>query len=1535
MKTLWQPEFERDSCGVGFVADVSGKPSHRILRMAIQGVCCVTHRGAVSADGKSGDGAGVLTQIPRKLFARELARLGCGNGKANVQDLAVGVFFFPQSPSARLSAKGIAERIMREQGLTLYGWREVPVNPDALGERALATMPTIQHLLVGKPNRKGENLRGSDPAGSDPGYGFDYERHLYYTRRLIEKAFAQARLEECYIPSFSSRTIVYKGLLVAPQLNHFYEDLTDPAFETAIALFHQRYSTNTFPNWILAQPFRYLGHNGEINTLLGNRNWMRAREPELKSPVWGGRIQDLVPVIQAGGSDSAMLDNALELLVSSGYGLLHAMTILVPEAWQNMPGMDQKTKAFFEFQACLSEPWDGPAALAITDGVIAAAALDRNGLRPARYKITRDGLVVLGSEVGIVDIDEAQVIESGRLGPGQMLAVDTARKRVLRNDQIKQELAERKPYAAWVHSNMLRPDLLKLNEGKPPVTAPDAAAAPGAEAELLRRLRAVGLTQEDLQFIVKAMAETGKEPVGSMGDDAPLAILSTRPRILAAYFKQLFAQVTNPAIDPLRERLVMSLNTALGARGSILEESPEHARWIKFGSPALSEPELAWIEGLRDPAFRSIRIPILFPVSDGPAGLEKALGRLCETAAAAVDAGHTILILTDRGMSAEQAAMPLQMAVGAVHHNLIRRGKRMRASLVCETAQAWDIHHYALAIGYGAAAIHPYGALQAIAWAHAKGTIKGVTLEQSYANYEKSVEDGILKIMSKMGISCVSSYRGAQIFEAIGLGNEVIEACFTGTVSRIGGIGFDLLARDVLALHASGYGPQAAGTGAEPAAAALEPGGFYRFRRDGESHAFNPVVLDALHTAVHSGEWADYEKYAAAVNGREPICLRDLLDFKSDRGPVPLDQVEPVESIRRRFCTAGMSHGALSRETHECLAIALNRIGGKSNSGEGGEDPVRFKPLPNGDSANSAIKQVASGRFGVTPAYLSSARELEIKIAQGSKPGEGGQLPGHKVSEEIARIRHSIPGVTLISPPPHHDIYSIEDLAQLIYDLKASNAQAEVCVKLVAEAGVGTIAAGVAKGYADVVHIAGHDGGTGASPLSSIKNAGAPWEMGVAETQQVLVMNDLRGRIAVRTDGGMKTGRDLVVAALLGAESFNFGTAALVAAGCCMVRQCHLNTCPVGVATQDPKLRAKFKSPPDFVVNFFTFVATEVRRILAQLGYRSLDEVIGRVDLLAVRPKAKENPKWATIDWSPLLADPDPSRQRPRRRIVSRNDREGDTPLDEEILAEARPALEGRARVTLRYPVKNHQRSIGTRLSHGIALRYGDQGLPAGASIEVQLSGSAGQSFGAFLISGIRLLLTGDANDYVGKGMHGGEIGIRPNPKIPAHSEELVLAGNTVLYGATGGTLCVAGRAGERFCVRNSGARAVVEGLGDHGCEYMTGGLVVVLGPTGRNFGAGMTGGEAFVLDPEELFPKQLNPALVELHRVEDPEDQNLLKSMILRHRELTGSRRAEELLSDWGNALPLFWKVSPKKEVVQLEAAAGAPQAKAGLPAR
>ena len=1506
---LYNPAHEHDACGVGFVADIEGRASHRILQMGLTCVRCVTHRGAVSADAKTGDGAGIETQIPRRLFQRELKRLG--HPEAAMDRLAVGICFLPQDPTQRDQAKAIIEQQVERAGLIRYGWRHVPVNPSVLGEQAATTQPNIQQLLIGWPESRGPaSVGGSRRPEALP--AAEYERRLYLARRRIEQSVAAEGLD-CYLPSFSSRTLVYKGLLVAPQLGQFYRDLQDPLFETAICVFHQRYSTNTFPNWVLAQPFRLLSHNGEINTLLGNQNWMRAREPELKSPLWGEQIRELLPIIQPGGSDSAKLDNALELLVMSGFDILHAMTMLVPEAWQNMPVMDPALKAYYEFQACLSEPWDGPAALAFTDGLIVGATLDRNGLRPARYKVTKDGLVVLGSEVGIVELDDASIIESGRLGPGKMLAVDTANKILLTDEVIKRRLAHQQPYGDWLARQMTRADALTLNDGKPYIS--------GEWPELARWQKAFGLTAEDLQLIVKASAVTAKEPVGSMGDDAPLAVLSSKPRTIATYFKQLFAQVTNPPIDPLREKLVMSLNTGLGARGSMLEETEPHAKWIKFSSPILTEPEFQWATTLADPAFQAARLDVRFPAADGPQGLQPAIERLARAAEQAVDDGKTLLVLTDRGVDATQVAIPMLMAVGAVHHHLIRQGKRMRCSILCETGATWDIHHYALLIGYGAAALFPYLAYATIARLVETKEIRELEVATALANYKKSVEDGILKIMSKMGISLVSSYRGAQIFEAIGLNEAVLERCFAGTSCKLAGIGFPELAQELLALHASAYGPQAAPT--------LEIGGFYRYRRDGELHAFNPDVLEALHEAVHTAQYADYERFATLVNEREPIALRDLLEIQSDHAPIPIEQVEPIEQIRRRFCTSGMSHGALSRETHECLAMAMNRIGGKSNSGEGGEDPVRFKPYPNGDWANSAIKQVASGRFGVTPEYLASARELEIKVAQGSKPGEGGQLPGHKVSEEIARIRHSVPNVTLISPPPHHDIYSIEDLAQLIYDLKQGNPTAKVCVKLVAESGVGTIAAGVAKGYADVVHIAGHDGGTGASPISSIKNAGSPWEIGVAETQQVLVLNGLRDRIIIRTDGGLKTGRDIVMAALFGAEEYNFGTAALVAAGCCLVRACHLNTCPVGVATQDPKLRARFTSPPDLVVNYFNFVAEEVRRRLAQLGYRTLDELIGRVDLLRVSPKAREHPKWRLINWEWLLTDPDPSRTRPRRHLVERNDRPGDVPLDETIIKEAAPALEGHGRVTLRYPIKNSHRTVGAKLCYQIATRYGDVGLPGGSAIECHFYGSAGQSFGAFLLDGVRFILTGDANDYVGKGMHGGELALRFPPRAQLASHEHVILGNTVLYGATGGSLFAAGRAGERFCVRNCGGQAVVEGIGDHGCEYMTKGTVVILGTTGRNFGAGMSGGAAYVFDETETFPQHLNPALVQLERLQEAEDIEAVLHLIRRHVELTGSARGRQILDQWDHALPRFWKVRPKETVAKIEAAVGAPVVK------
>jgi glutamate synthase domain-containing protein 2/glutamate synthase domain-containing protein 1/glutamate synthase domain-containing protein 3 len=1491
---LYSPDFEHDACGVGFVADISGRPSHAILRQAIRAVINLTHRGAVDADAKTGDGAGVLTQLPRKLLLREAERLGWRIDSA--EDLGVAMVFLPgRDAGAQRRSRELIERTAAEHGLKPLGWRRVPVRPEELGDKARETQPEIAQLFV---------LR---PQGLD---GERFERKLYLARKVIEKRALAEGLADLYLPSFSHRTIVYKALVVAPQLERFYLDLLDPDFTTALAVFHQRYSTNTFPTWPLAQPMRLLAHNGEINTLKGNRNWMKAREPEMRSEVWGAEIEKLKPVITEGGSDSTSLDNALELLTLSGRSVLHAMMMLVPEAYQRMPRMDPELRSLYEYLSCISEPWDGPAALAFSDGIVVGALLDRNGLRPARYKITEGGTIVMASEVGVLEIPDEDVVEKGRLGPGHMIAVDTARGELLRNFEIKKEIARRKPYGEWLKRNLYRVDPARFDREPRPTMEP---------VELVRHQKAFGYAEEELEVILSPMITEAKEPVGSMGDDTPLSVLSKRPRLLYSYFKQLFAQVTNPPIDSLREELVMSLNTALGHRRSLLEETPEHARLIKFSSPILNAAEMEWLKGLpeglddeRKGHFKSATLPTLFPAAEGAAGLERALERLCEAAVEAVDGGANILVLSDRGVSAEAAPIPMLLAVGAVHHHLIRQGRRMRASLVVETGEAREEHHFACLLGYGASMIHPYVTYETILHLLGNGEngFEGLDARRALANYKKAIEHGILKIMSKMGISTLSSYRGAQIFEAVGLDREIVDRYFTGTPSRIDGAGLEDIADEVLRFHRAAFGVP------KPR---LEQEGYYRYRKTGEYHAFNPDVFKAIHRMVKSGSPEDYARYAKAADERPPTAIRDLLDFVPGT-PVPLEEVEPVEEILRRFTTGSISHGALGREAHETLAIAMNRIGAKSGSGEGGEDPARYRRRPDGDSANSAIKQVASARFGVTPEYLASALELEIKMAQGSKPGEGGQLPGHKVSVEIAAIRHSVPGVTLISPPPHHDIYSIEDLAQLIYDLKQANPRAKVAVKLVAEVGVGTIAAGVAKAYADVIQISGHDGGTGASPVGSIKNAGMPWEIGLAETQQVLILNHLRERVVLRTDGGLRTARDVVIAALLGAEQYGFGTAAIVAMGCVMARQCHLNTCPVGVATQKPELRAKFPGKPEMVVNFFTLIAQEVRRILARLGFRRMDEIIGRVDLL--RLKRVEDPSKALkLDLRPILAAPDPTWTLPRRCLWERNDRKDDRPLDLQILEDAREALDGKGPVKLFYKIRNVHRAVGTRVAGEIAYRYGDAGLKPG-TIHCVFEGSAGQSFGAFSIRGLRLELEGEANDYVGKGLGGGEIVIRPGRGAKFRSHENVIVGNTVLYGATSGFFYAAGRAGERFAVRNSGAIAVIEGVGDHGCEYMTGGLVVVLGETGRNFGAGMTGGAAYVLDEAEDFPLRYNPQLVGLERVERGEDRELLASLILRHRELTGSARAAEILERWDRYLPRFWKVSPLGEAGRLSIA-------------
>ncbi len=1494
--TLYQANFEHDGCGTGFVADVGGNKSHSILVHGLRAVINLTHRGAVDADAKTGDGAGILTQVPASLFAKEVTKLGAHlNG---LDDLGVGMIFFPgKDPAGRKLARKIIEQAIQGRGMAFLGWRKVPLDPDALGDTAKETRPEIEQVLIGKTS------------GLD---GDQFERALYLTRKVIEKEAKDKGLNDLYIPSFSHRTLVYKALVVAPQLERFYLDLKNPDYDTSLCVFHQRYSTNTFPTWPLAQPFRMLGHNGEINTLNGNRNWMRAREAEMRSEVWGKEIEKLKPIITDGGSDSASLDNALELLTLSKKSVLESMVMLIPEAYQRMPHMDPELHGLYEYLACIGEPWDGPAAVAFSDGVTVGAVLDRNGLRPARYKITRDGVLIMASEVGVLEIPDSEIIEKGRLGPGQMIAVDTAKGKLLRNDEFKKEIARQKPYGRWLKENLFRVDSLGLKW--------DKFSSSIDPVELIRLQRTFGYSEEELDVFIAPMLIEAKEAVGSMGDDTPLSVLSKNSHLLYTYFKQMFAQVTNPPIDSLREELVMSLNTALGYRRSLLEETPEHAKLIKFSSPILSQEEMEWLKGLPQTmtdggevrsGFSSIVLSALFPVSDGASGLESALEKLCQKATCAVDKGENVLIISDRGVSPTHAPIPMLLAVSAVHHYLIQQGKRMRASLVAESGEPREEHHFAALLGYGASMIHPYITFETILRLLSNGAkhgLDGMTEHKALQNYKKAVEHGILKIMSKMGISTLSSYRGAQVFEAVGINRSVIDKYFTGTTSRLDGVGLEDIAKDVLSFHQAAFNEE------KPR---LHQEGIYRYRKTGEYHAFNPDVFKGMHKLINSGAEKDYQTFAKAVDERPPTAVRDLLSFKPTR-PVSIEEVEAVEEITKRFTTGSMSYGALSREAHETIAIGMNRLGAKSGSGEGGEDSSRFHRRPNDDWANSALKQVASARFGVTPEYLSAAMELEIKMAQGSKPGEGGQLPGHKVSVEIATIRHSVPGVTLISPPPHHDIYSIEDLAQLIYDLKQSNPRAKVAVKLVAEAGVGTIAAGVAKAYADVIQISGHDGGTGASPVSSVKNAGVSWELGLAETQQTLVLNNLRERVILRTDGGFRTARDVIIGAMLGAEQYGFGTAAMVAVGCVMARQCHLNTCPVGVATQKPELREKFIGTPDMVVNYFSLLAHDVRRILAEIGFRKIDDIVGRVDLL--EQKTIDNPKAINLDLSRVLTPVDPTWDRPRYHTWARNDRK-DKPLDEKIIKDAKGALEGDGPIELYYKIRNIHRAVGTRVAGEIARRYGDTGLPP-RTIQCHFEGTAGQSFGAFLIRGLRLYLNGEANDYVAKGMGGGEIIIRPGKGARYQTQENAIVGNTVMYGSTGGFLYAAGRAGERFCVRNSGGVGVVEGVGDHGSEYMTSGVVVVLGETGRNFGAGMTGGLAYILDESREFKLKYNPQLVGLAEIEEEEDTELLRHLILNHLEFTKSKRAQDILDRWEHFLSLFWKVEPLSEAGRVSVA-------------
>ncbi len=1477
--SLYRSEFEHDACGVGFVANIHGRAEQRIVAYALEALCSLAHRGALDADAKTGDGAGILTQLPKAFFKREAEKLGAK--AVEEDDLAVAFVFLPRGQKYLIAkCQQFVEEGCARYGVHFLGWRAVPVNPRCLGDKGRDTMPEIQQAIL---------ARESDWSPEE------FERKLFLARNHAERAAMADKVDGFYIPSMSSRTIVYKGLFNAPQLPKFYPDLKDPLFTSALAIFHQRYSTNTFPNWQLAHPFRMLAHNGEINTLLGNKNWTRAREKELTSSLWGADIETLKPLIQPGGSDSSALDNALEALQLSGRGILHCAMMLAPEAWENMTELDPAVRGFYEFHACLNEPWDGPAAVVFSDGRYIAATLDRNGLRPARYKIYEDGLMIMGSEVGVVALDEKKVTKKGRLGPGKLLAIDTATGVLMENDEVKALVASHQPYAQWCADNLVR--LVKVAK---PVAA---SQQPFNLLEHTIRQISFGWDQEQIEDLLKPMATQAAEPIGSMGDDTPFAVLSKRPRLLFDYFKQLFAQVTNPPIDSIREKIVMSLGTTLGMRLSWLEETPGHARQVKIESPFLYDYELTALKEL--PGFGAAVIPVCFEFARGAADLATALDRIGAAAIQAVEAGKQILILTDRCIDAQRVPVPMLLAIGEVHQHLIRAGKRLRCSIVCESGEARDVHHFAALIGFGASAVNPYVAIDSVREAVESGKYGDLHVEQAVGNFRKAIENGLLKVMSKMGISTIASYRGAQVFEAIGIGQEVIDRCFFGTVSQIGGIGLTQIGLDAIRRHQAAFGA--------PESALLDVGGNYKVAKGGrgEYHAFNPQVVLTLHRFIKSGKREEFVKYMETVEKREPVSPRDLLRFKPGTEPVPIDEVEAVEDIRRRFTTAGMSLGALSPETHECLAMAMNSIGGKSNSGEGGEDPARYN-----NGKNSAIKQVASGRFGVTPAYLASAQEIEIKMAQGAKPGEGGQLPGHKVTALIARLRHSVPGVPLISPPPHHDIYSIEDLSQLIYDLKQVNPRAKVCVKLVACAGVGTVAAGVAKAYADVVLISGHDGGTGASPLSSIKNTGGPWEFGVAEAQQTLMLNDLRSRIVVRTDGGMKTGRDIVMAALLGAEEFNFGTAALVAAGCAMFRVCHLNTCPVGVATQKEELRLKFRGKPENLVAFFNGVAQEVREILAQLGFRRLDDIVGRTDLMEKRPLSEFpeeiRDKVAPLQIERLLTQVDPSGLSSRIHTRERNERFGDSSLDDKIMTDARVALQGNGVARLSYKINNTHRNIGTRVSGHIGYTYGEKGLPEGSSLDITLRGSAGQSFGCFLARGVRLKLIGESNDYVGKGMNGGEIVVRPPDGVKYAWADNAIAGNVCMYGATGGRLFAAGRAGERFCVRNSGGVAVVEGVGDHGCEYMTGGAVVVLGTTGRNFGAGMSGGRAYVWDPDNRFPGQVNPGMVGLERLTNDEEAKTVERLVYEHLEATDSPNAAELLKNWHQSREQFWVVVP-----------------------
>ena len=1482
---LYDPQFEHESCGVGFVANMKGVKSHQIVEQGLQILVNLEHRGACGFEENTGDGAGILLQMPDK-FLQAVAKEG--NIDLPVAGhYGVAMVFLPPDKQLRQKIEERFEQVVRAEGQKFLGWRTVPTDNSTLGETAKSEEPVVRMAIVGRNRAIKDELA--------------FERKLYVIRHRL---FTEVRYAGApggsffYIPSFSSRTIVFKGMLTTAQVAEFYPDLSDPRMESALALVHSRFSTNTFPSWDRAHPYRFVAHNGEINTLRGNVNWMHARESQFASPLFGEDMDQLKPVVHPDGSDSAMFDNCFEFLVLSGRSLAHAAVMMIPEPWAKHGTMPQDNKDFYEYHSCLMEPWDGPAAVAFTDGTQIGAVLDRNGLRPCRYYVTKDDLVVMASEVGVLDIEPERVAHKGRLQPGRIFLVDTKEGRIIADEEIKSSLAKEHPYGAWLKDNLVK--LEDLPAGGEP-------AHPDHDTVTTRQF-AFGYTQEDLNLIIAPMAKTAVEPIGSMGNDSPLAALSDKPKLLYNYFKQLFAQVTNPPIDSIREEIVTSTITTLGSEGNLLEPTPQSCRQIQLGSPVITNEELEKLRVLDRPGFKSATLPIHYEVAGGGPALEKALSELFESADRAIAEGVNILILSDRGVSEERAAIPALLAMSGLHHHLVADGTRTQVGLVLESGEPREVHHFALLTGYGAGAVNPYLVFESIEDIIRRQNLIGIDVQKAIKQYVKAAAKGIVKTMSKMGISTIQSYRGAQIFEAVGLNSEVVDTYFKSTASRIEGIDLAGIAREVEERHRRAY------PGSDYRDEVLDAGGVYKWRPDGEHHAFNPTTIHLLQHACRTGDIKAFRKYTDSVNdqSKKISTLRGLIDFEFPKnGGIPIEKVESIESIMKRFKTGAMSYGSISSEAHETLAIAMNRIGGKSNTGEGGEDSERFKVMPNGDSKNSAIKQVASGRFGVTSYYLSQAKELQIKIVQGAKPGEGGQLPGTKVYPWIAKVRHSTPGVGLISPPPHHDIYSIEDLAELIHDLKNANRHARVSVKLVSEVGVGTVAAGVAKAHADVVLVSGYDGGTGASPLSSVQHAGMPWELGLAETHQTLLLNNLRSRIVVEVDGQLKTGRDVVIGALLGAEEFGFATAPLVVMGCIMMRACHLNTCPVGVATQDPVLRKKFTGDADHVVNFMRFIATEVRELMAKLGFRNLDQMVGRVDKLVMR-KAVDHWKAQGLDYSRILYAPEVGDEI-GRYCTMKQDHGIEKSLDMTTLLKiCEPAIKKGRKVHSRLPIRNVNRVVGTIVGYEISKLHGLEGL-TDDTITLDFVGSAGQSFGAFAPRGLTLRLEGDANDYVGKGLSGGKIIILPSPESDFAAEKNMIIGNVALYGATGGEVYIRGMAGERFCVRNSGACTVVEAVGDHGCEYMTGGRVVVLGPTGRNFAAGMSGGIAYILDTDGTFHTNCNLDMVDLDRVENAEEVAELKSMIERHARLTGSTRAAEVLAAWEETLPKFVKVLPK----------------------